>query len=93
MCSLLSQLIHYLGGCSIDPEALPNKMLEKKRKDILSLSDLGKLCDMVARTVVCFPLEPIIVIDALDEYTDINALLGVLVELNWLHDVRLLVTS
>ena len=93
MRSLLSQLIYHLGGCGIDPEDLPNKMLEKKRKGILSLGDLGKLCDMVARTAICFPLEPIVVIDALDECTDIDALLGVLVELNRLRDVRLLVTS
>lgn len=93
MRSLLSQLIRCIVDLGIDPEDLPNSILEKKRTGVLSLNTLDKLCDMVARTAICFPLEPIVVIDALDECADMGALLGVLVELNRHRDVRLLVTS
>lgn len=93
MRSLLSQLIRHIVDLGIDPEDLPNKILEKKSKGILTLTDLGKLCDVVARTAICFPVEPIVVIDALDECMDIKAVLDTLVELNRYRDVRLLVTS
>ena len=93
MRSLLSQLIRLICDCGIDPGDLPDKILEKKSKGTLSLNDVDKLCDMVARTAICFPMEPIVVIDALDECTDIEALTSTLVMLNQMRDVRLLVTS
>lgn len=93
MRSLLSQLIRHICDLGIDPEELPNRILEKKRNGILTLNDLGKLCDMVARTAICFPVEPFVVIDALDECTDVGPLLDILVNLNQYRDIRLLVTS
>ena len=92
MRSLLSQLFRHLGDLGVDPGDFPNKILEEKSKGTLSLNDLDKLCDLVSRAASFFRYEPIIVIDGLDECTDIEALLGALVTLNQ-SDVRLLVTS
>ena len=90
--SLLSQLLHYFGDCGVYPGDLPNKILEEKSKGTLSLNDLDKLCHLLSRAASCFRYEPIIVIDALDECADIEALLRALVTVNQ-GDVRLLVTS
>ena len=92
MRSLLSQLLRHFRDCGVDPGDLPNKILEQKSEGTLSLNDLDKLCDLVSRAASCFRFEPIVVIDALDECTDIEALLRALVTLNQC-DVRLLVTS
>ena len=92
MRSLLSQLSRRFGDRGVYPGSLPNKMLEEKSKGTLSLNDLDKLCDLVSCAASCFRWEPIIVIDALDECADIEALLRALVTLNR-GDVRLLVTS
>ena len=92
MRSLLSQLLRHFRDDGIDPGDLPNKILEEKSEGTLSLNDLDKLCDLVSRAASRFRYEPIIVIDALDECADIEALLRALVTLNQ-GDVRLLVTS
>lgn len=92
MRSLLSQLLCHMGDRSVDPGDLPNKILGQKGDGTLLLSDLDKLCDLVSSAASCFDYQPIIVIDALDECEDMEALLGALVTLN-LGDVRLLVTS
>ena len=92
MRSLLSQLFRHFRDRSINPGDLPNKILEQKSEGTLLLNDLNKLCDLVSRAARRFHPEPIVVIDALDECADMEALLGALVTLNE-DDVRLLVTS
>ena len=92
MRSLLSQLLCHFRDRGVDPGGLPSKILEDKSKGSLSLNDLDRLCDLVSRAASYFRYEPIIVIHALDECTDIEALLRALVTLNQC-DVRLLVTS
>ena len=92
MRSLLSQLFCHIDDHGIDPGDLPNKILEGKSKGTLSLNNLNKLCDLVSDAASCFLWNPVIVIDALDECSDIEALLDALITLN-LGDVRLLVTS
>ena len=92
MCSLLSQLLRHCRHRGVDPGDLPDKILKQKNEGALSLNDLDKLCDLVSSAASCFDYQPIIVIDALDECSDIKALLEALLELN-LGDVRLLVTS
>ena len=92
MRSLLSQLFGHFRDHGVDPGDLPNKILEQKSEGTLSLNDLDKLCGLVSRAASYFRYEPIIVIDALDECADIEALLRVLVTLNE-GDVRLFVTS
>ena len=92
MRSLLSQLLRHIGDGGVDPGELPNKILEEKSEGTLLLDDLDKLCNLVSRTASFFRYEPIIVIDALDECADIEALLCALVTLHE-ADVRLLVTS
>ena len=92
MRSLLSQLFRHFRDGGIDPGDLLNKILEEKSEGTLSLNDLDKLCDLVSRAASRFRYEPIIVIDALDECADMEALLRILITLNQ-ADVRLLVTS
>ena len=92
MRSLLSQLFRHFRDGGIDPGDLSNKIIEEKSEGTLSLNHLDKLCDLVSRAASYFRYEPIIVIDALDECADIEALLRALVTLNQ-ADVRLLVTS
>ena len=92
MRSLLSQLFRHFCDRGSGPGDLPNKILEQKSEGTLSLYDLDKLCDLVSRAASYFRYEPIVVIDALDECTDIEALLRALVALKQ-GDVRLLVTS
>ena len=92
MRSLLSQLFRHFDDRGVDPGELPNKILEEKSEGTLSLNDFDKLCNLVSRAASFFRYEPIIVIDALDECVDIEALLRALVTLNK-ADVRLLVTS
>ena len=92
MRSLLSQLLCHMGDHGVDPGDLPNKILEQKSDGTLSLNDLDKLCDLLSSAASCFSYQPIVVIDALDECADVEALLRALVALN-LGDVRLLVTS
>lgn len=92
MRSLLSQMFRQFRICGVDPGDLPNKILQQKSEGTLSLNDLDKLCDLVSSAASCFSLQPIIVIDALDECADVEALLRALRTLN-IGDVRLLVTS
>ena len=92
MRSLLSQLLRHFRDRGVDPGDLLNKILEQKSEGTLLLNDLNKLCDFVSRAARRFHPEPIVVIDALDECADIEALSGALVTLNE-DDVRLLVTS
>lgn len=92
MRSVLSQLIRHIRDCGVDPGELPNKILEQKSEGSLSLNDLDKLGDLVSRAASRFRYEPVIVIDALDECTGMEALLRALVTLKE-ADVRLLVTS
>ena len=92
MRSLLSQLLRHLHDHGLEPGNILNKILEEKSEGTLSLNDLDKLCDLISRAASFFRWEPIIVIDALDECADIEALLRALVTLNQ-GDVRLLVTS
>ena len=92
MCSLLSQLLRHCRHRGVDPGDLLDKILKQKSEGTLSLSDLDKLCNLVSSAASCLDYQPIIVIDALDECSDIKALLEALLELN-LGDVRLLVTS
>ena len=75
MRSLLSQLFRRLRDRGVDPGDLPNKILEQKSEGTLLLNDLNKLCDLVSCTARRFHPEPIVVIDALDECADIEALL------------------
>ena len=92
MRSLLSQLLRHFRDGGIDPGDLLNEILEEKSEATLSLNDLDRLCDLVSRAASRFRYKPIIVIDALDECADIEALLRALVTLNQ-GDVRLLMTS
>ena len=92
MCSLLSQLLRHFRDRGVDPGNLPNKILEEKSEGTLSLNDLDKLCHLLSRAASCLRYEPIIVIDALDECADIEALLRALITLTQ-GDVRLLITS
>ena len=92
MRSLLSQLLRQFYDVGIGPGDLPDKILEEKSEGTLSLNDLDKLCDLISHAASYFRYEPIIVIDALDECVDIEALLRALVTLSQ-ADVRVLVTS
>ena len=92
MRSLLSQLLRHIRDHGVDPGDFPEKILKQKSEGTLSLDDLGKLCDLVSRAASFFRYEPMVVIDALDECADIEALLPPLVTLSQ-NNVRLLVTS
>ncbi|KAG9316017.1 ankyrin repeat-containing domain protein [Chiua virens] len=90
MRSILSQLLHQILDRGRDPEDLPNAIIERKCQGTLMLNDLDHLYKLVSDVVLCFRYEPIIVVDALDECTDVVRLLDVLVRL---CRVRVLVTS
>ena len=93
MRSLLSQLLCHIRDHSlVDPGDFPDKILKQKSEGTLSLDDTRKLCDLVWRAANFFRYEPMIVIDALDECADVEALLPALITLSQ-SDVRLLVTS
>ena len=92
MCSPPSQLFRPFRDDDVDPGDPPIKMLEQKSEGTPSLNDLDKPCDLVPRVASSFRYDPIIVIDALHECADIEALLRALVTLKQ-ADVRLLVTS
>ena len=92
MRSVLTQLLRHIRDQNIDPGDLLSKILEQKSEGTLLLNDLDKLRDLVSRAARRFHPEPIVVIDALDECADMEALLDALVTLNE-DDIRLLVTS
>ncbi|KAG9316928.1 ankyrin repeat-containing domain protein [Chiua virens] len=92
MRSLLSQLFHHFRDCGVDAGVLPNRILEEKRDGTLMLNDLDQMAHLVLRAAGRFPREPIILIDALDECTEVEKFLPALSTLIHSH-IRLLVTS
>ncbi|KAG9315367.1 hypothetical protein JVU11DRAFT_4513 [Chiua virens] len=92
MRSLLSQLFRQFRDCGVDPGALPNRILEEKSDGTLTLDDLDQIAHLVLRAAGRSHREPIILIDALDECTEVERFLPALSTLIHSH-IRLLVTS
>lgn len=73
--SILSQLLHRLGECAIDPGSLINDLVDAKKRGGATRRNTKELAGFASRTAKLFVKNPLIVVDALDECKDIEALL------------------
>ena len=92
MRSLLSQLLRRFHRHAVYPGDLIDELIEKRDGGASTMSNVILLARYISRVAKQFNLQPLLVVDALDECIDVEDLLGALAELRK-GGIRLFVTS
>jgi hypothetical protein len=92
MRSLLSQLLQRFHRHAVHPGDLINELIEERDGGALIISNVMLLARYISRAAKQFNRQPLIVVDALDECTDVQGLLNALAELRK-GGIRSFVTS
>ncbi|KAN0084379.1 hypothetical protein V8E55_007883 [Tylopilus felleus] len=93
MRSLLSQLLQQFHRHVVNPGDLIDELVEVRNRDDPPASDVVLLARYVSFAAKQFYQRPFLVVDALDECTDLQDLLDALPELRKSAVIRLFVTS
>ena len=92
MRSLLSQFLQRLHRHAVDPGDLFDGLLEERDGGASTITNVILIARYIFRAATLFNQQPFLVVDALDECTDVECLLSALAELRK-GGIRLFVTS
>ena len=92
MRSLLSQLLQRFHRHGVNPGDLIDELIEERDGGASTISNVMLLARYVSRAAKQFSRQPLIVVDALDECTDVQGLLNAFAELRK-GGIRLFMTS
>ena len=92
MRSLLSQLLQQFHRHAVHPGYLIDELIEERDGGASTISNAVLLARYISRAAKQFNRQPLLVIDALDECTEVQGLLNALTEL-WKGGIQLFVTS